>query len=140
MSQRLLSALKHRRRLAPLVAMAAVLAVGLELWNSHPRETEIRLALSGEHAGVVGVDLRFIQDGEEMRGIRLSFPRGAPRLVPCTIDLGPGRYRMAVELRLQDGRWSSFERVLTVPADAPVRFEVELAAAAGQKPGPEQRH
>jgi hypothetical protein len=131
---------RHRRRLASVIAVAAVLVVGLEFWKGHPRETEIRLALDDRHGSVVALDLRFIQNDEEMRGLRLTFPHGAPRLVPCAVDLSPGRYRVALELRLRDGRRTRRERALTVPADAPVRFEVALPGVAREKPGPEQQH
>lgn len=131
MLQVLRNAVEQRRRVASAIAVAAVLVVGFELWKSYPRETEIRVALGAGHEKVVELGVRFHQDGDEMHGVRLSFPDGAPRLVPCLVRLGPGRYRVAVELRLGDGRRLSFERALTAPADAPVRFEVELSGVAG---------
>jgi hypothetical protein len=132
--------LKQRRRLASAIVVAAVLVVGFELWNSHPRETEIRVALGAGHRNVVGLGLRFVQEGEEMHGLRLAFTGGAPRVVPCMVRLGPGRYRVRGELRLGDGRRIEFERALNAPADGPVRIEVEPSAAPGKTPGPEEQH
>ena len=117
---------KQRRRLAAaVVAVAALLVVGQQLWNSLPRETEVQVRLGSGHASVVELDLRFIQDGAEMHGLRLAFPQGAPPLVPCRIELGPGRYRVQVELRLRDGRRQSIDRALTVPAHAPLRIAIQ---------------
>jgi hypothetical protein len=122
-------ALEQRRRLAPLVAVAAVLAVGWELWNSHPRETEILVVPGPGHRRVVEIGVRFMQQGDEMHGLRLAFPGGAPRLVPCRVRLAPGRYRVRVDIRQRDGRWSSVERELKAPADGPVRIEAVLPAS-----------
>ena len=134
------SVLKQRRRLALLVAVAALLTVGTQLWNSRPRWTEVRVALGSDHAGVVELDLRFVQDGDEMHGLRLSFPEGAPRLVPCRIELGPGRYGVEVQLGWRDGRRQRLKRVLVVPAAAPLRIAVEPGRVTGEKPGPARRH
>ncbi len=140
MPPRLTSVLKQRRRLAPAVAVAALLVVGHGLWNSRPRQTEVRVRLGSGHASVVELEVRFVQDGDEMHGLRLAFPEGAPPLVPCRVELGPGRYQIKVELLHRDGKRSRLERALEVPAAAPVRIEAEAGRVTGEKPGPAQRH
>jgi hypothetical protein len=124
MRQRLLARFGNRRNLARLVLVAAAAAVGLQVASYLPRETEIEIDLGSRHGDVEEVRLSYLRQGEALRGVSLRFPEGAPPRVRHRVDLSPGRYRLAIELRQRGGATRTSHRILRLPADGTLRVSV----------------
>jgi len=120
---------RHRRRLATLAAVLGLGVLALTLWPAVPRETQLELVLGPEHAQVVEVRVAYVQQQEELHGVRLGFPQGAPAVVRHRVSLPSGRFEVRLHLLRRAGPALSFVRTLHTPADGVVR----LRLAAGDE-------
>ena len=122
---------RHRRRVARVVLVVAVLVVGLELWPSFPRDTELEYALGPGHGRIVELRVAYIQDGEEVHGVSFRWDAGAPEAVRHSIKLPAGEFQLRCELRERGGDSRAVQRTLTTPAEGVVRIHLfERQAAA----------
>jgi hypothetical protein len=115
---------EHRQRAARLLFVGGLLVVALQLGPHFPRETDVEFELGSEHQEVVELRVGFELEGEEMHGIKLGFPGGAPATVRHTLSLPAGEYVLLCELRAKDGASRQFTRRLVTPADGVVRIEL----------------
>ena len=115
---------EHRQRLARLLFAGGLLAVAFQLGPHLPRETEVEFELGAEHQQVVELRVGFEREGEEMHGIKLGFPSGAPATVRHSLNLPAGEYVVLCELRARGGASRQFTRRLVAPADGVVRIEL----------------
>jgi hypothetical protein len=115
---------EHRQRLARLLLIVGLLALAFYLEPHLPRETEVEFELGAEHLQVVELRVGFEREGEEMHGVKLGFPGGAPATIRHSLNLPPGEYVVLCELRARGGASRQFMRRLVAPADGVVRIEL----------------
>ena len=122
----------HRRRIATVVALGAVLGVGSSLFDAMPREVHLRYRLGPSHGEVTELRLVYAEEGgEAWSGADLAFPGGAPEDVDHRVRLPPGRYRIEASLSGPGGSRQVW-RPLAVPAEGRVEIELfDLAYAMG---------
>lgn len=121
---------RHRRRLASVVALLGLAVLGLTLWPAVPKETELELVLGPDHAQVVEVRVAYVQQQEELQGVRLRFPEGAPGVVRHRVSLPSGRFEVRLDLLRRGAPALSFVRTFETPADGVVRLH--LGGAGGE--------
>lgn len=114
----------HRRRIARILFAAGLLAVVLQLGPHVPQETALEFALGDDHAQVVELRVGFEREGEELHGVSLGFPKGAPATVRHTLNLPAGEYVLYCELRQRGGGSRQLIRRMTAPADGIVRIDL----------------
>jgi len=124
-----LSALRGRRRLAPLVLVVAALTVGGVVFRAYPREVRVRYALGPDHARVQDLWLSYEHDGELVRAAHFHYEDGAPERVFHTLDLAAGRYEIQAELRGPDLN-RDLSRALVAPAEGRVHIRLYEAPEA----------
>jgi hypothetical protein len=115
---------EHRQRVGRLLFVAGLCAVGLQVGPHLPRQTDLEFALGEQHQRVVELRVGFERAGEEMHGIRLGFPDGAPATVRHRLSLPAGEYVVVCELRDRSGASRLFQRTFSAPADGVVRIEL----------------
>ena len=124
---------KHRRRLALAVLLLGSWVVGREVLGAYPREVALQYRLGPSHASVVAMTLSYRSHGDELSGVRFSWPTGAPSVVEHEVDLAPGHYEVSAELVHRDGQ-RRVERRFDVPVDGVVQvdlFSVGFARRSG---------
>ena len=125
--------LQQRKRLSPLILVLAAVVIGSVIIDALPREVSIRYELGPDHALVTDARIVYLIDGEEVKGVRFHYDRGAPEQVPHQVELSPGRYVVQVSLR-GPGLQRDLRRSLTVPADGVVRIALYDEAYAINSP------
>lgn len=125
--------LKHRKRLAPFVILVGLVVVGSTVFDASPRETEIRYDLGPQHETVREARIVYFTEGQEVKGVRFHWDRGAPPSLRHTVELSPGRYDIQVDLMEAEGH-RSVRRALRVPADGLVRIDLFEQAMAQRLP------
>jgi hypothetical protein len=114
----------NRRRIAPLALGAAVLVAGRE-WEAHaPAERDGELPIGADHREFNEVGVSFLEADELVHHVQLRFPEGAPERLRQTVELAPGRYEVAVDLRRTDGGTESRTGRLDAPAEGLVRVSL----------------
>ncbi len=127
--------LKHRGRLARVVAIAGVLVVASTLMPIFPREVELRYDLGPMHASVTGLELVYQQGDLDVASARFGFGEEGPRLVPHQLRLAPGRYEVRATVETPAGGLR-YLRQFEVPAGHEVRLELfDVALARVGSPG-----
>jgi hypothetical protein len=116
--------LRHRARIARLTAVAGVLTVGLLVSRELPRDVDVELMLGPKHAEIVEVRIGYLQDGEELHGVALSFPKGAPARVHHKVSLPAGELEVHAEARSAHGLAAANVARLQNPAQGPLRIHV----------------
>jgi len=114
--------------IAKAVLVLAVFGVGGELLGAWPRDVDVDLLLGPDHGSVRELRVAYVQQGEEVQGVRLTYPAGAPARVRHRARLGPGQYELRVEISAGEGARRLESRSLQVPTDGALR--VDLAPAA----------
>lgn len=102
-----------RRRLAPLVLLAAGAALTLYLSSRAPREQHVRLAFGSAASAIQALDVAYVDaEGEATRTTRLAFgDAGAPRIVALDPSLPDGEYVLRLDAETPAGRRSATRRV-----------------------------
>jgi hypothetical protein len=111
-----------RRRFAPLMLVGAAVLVGRFASDDMPRDQEVRLELGEGQREARTVRLVYTRKGEEITGVLVRYPQGAPALVVHHASLSPGLYDLAIELRYGDGRTEQVAKTLTVPSEGAVKL------------------
>jgi hypothetical protein len=119
--------LANRRRLAPLVVVVAVALIGSQFLNVWPYETTILYDLGADHASIIEVRLAYLVGEGEAAGASFRFDDGAPDTLRHVVELHPGRYTIAAELR-GDHLSRNVSRALEVPAEGVVRVDLSEGA------------
>lgn len=117
----------YRRRIAPAIAVAAILVVGGSMMSGVPREVHVRYSLGPAHSDIQELRIVYVIEGETVKGVRFDYPEGAPERVNHRIELPPGRYTIEATLIGESGRFE-LRRALVVPAEG--RVDVELFTLA----------
>ncbi|MBK6807443.1 MAG: hypothetical protein IPG81_00825 [Sandaracinaceae bacterium] len=125
--------LKHRTRLARLVAVVGILVIAAQFLPVVPREVELRYDLGPAHASVRGLELVYQAGDEDLASARFGFGEEGPRLVEHRVELAPGHYDVRATLDTPQGNLR-FIRHFEAPADGVVRIELFDLALAGSKP------
>jgi hypothetical protein len=117
----------HRQRLARIVAVAFVLGFVLLMSPAVPRSVDIDVLLGPRHSDCTEVRLAYTRVGdtdEEMGGVLLTFPEGAPERVRHTVKLPEGEFEVRAEAHGPDGVRA--ERVSTLHAPTDDVFVIRL--------------
>ncbi len=117
----------YRRRVAPAIALAALLVVGGSMMSGVPRDVHIRYDLGPAHAEVRSLRIAYTLEDETVKGVRFDYPEGAPSRVNHRLELPPGRYRVEATLEGEGGHFE-IRRALDVPTEA--RVDIELFTLA----------
>lgn len=118
----------HRKRLARLTAVAGAAVVALLLLPHVPRTVEVELELGPRHRDIVEVRVAYVQSGEELQGVSLSFPGGAPTRVRHSVRLPSGDFEVQAAVRSAQGAPRAVVGKFHAPADGPVLIRVEPRA------------
>jgi hypothetical protein len=132
----------HRMRIAKGVALLFLFSVGGELLGAYPRDVELELDLGPEHAAIRELRVAYVQDGDELHGVRLTYPDGAPERVRHRTKLGPGRYELRVEIgRTQGGPTRTESHSLQVPSEGTIHVTLGAPAPRARRaePSPARR-
>jgi hypothetical protein len=97
--------------------LGAALLVGRFASDELPRDQEVRLVLGNEQREARSVRLVYTRKGEEITGVLVRYPAGAPAQVVHHASLSPGLYDLAIELGYGDGRIEQVAKTLTVPSE-----------------------
>jgi hypothetical protein len=124
--------LANRRRLAPLVVVIALGLIGSQLLNVWPYETTILYDLGVDHASITEARVAYLVEGEEAAGASFRFADGAPDTLRHVVELHPGRYTIAAELRGEDLS-RNLSRALEVPAEGVVRVDLSEGGGGGRR-------
>jgi hypothetical protein len=116
---------RHRKRLATLVLVLFLAAVGLEITSAIPRETRVDIPLGASHARVSEARIDYFDGDEPVHSVTLRWPYGAPESVRHTVDLSPGEYEVTVVLVERAGERRELTGRLTAPAEGVVRLALE---------------
>ena len=113
---------RHKGRVGrPLVLVLALLAL-VPLWKAAPRTTALAVSLGPDHAEVRRARLEVLDGDDTVRVVDLRFGgEGAPATLREDVELSPGEYRLALDLRLDDGRWERRVGQVEAPAEGVVR-------------------
>lgn len=126
--------LRHRARLARLVAVVGVLVIAAQVVPVIPREVALRYDLGPAHASVRGLELVYQAGDQDLASARFGFGEEGPRLVDHRVDLAPGHYDVRATLDTAHGP-VRFVRPFEAPADGVVRIELfDLALARAKDP------
>ena len=107
-----------------------MLVVGTEYERHAPRDVEVELPLGDDHARIHQVDVSFLEGGDDegdddlVRQLSLRYPDGAPERVRQTVELAPGRYRVAVELTGESGASEARVGALDAPGEGVIRVSL----------------
>jgi hypothetical protein len=118
----------HRKRLARLTAVAGAAVLALVLLPHVPRTVDIELELGPSHQSIVEVRVAYVQSGEELQGVSLAFPGGAPSRVHHSVRLPPGDFEVHTAVRPAQGALRAAVGKFHAPADGPVLIRVEPPA------------
>lgn len=112
--------IKHRSRLARLIAACGLLTVGLSLSRGLPHPLDIEVVLGPQHRDVVYVRIEYRKGRDALQGVSLSFPDGAPARVRHTVSLPGGDFEIRTLAHTRDGVSRSKVDALHTPADGTV--------------------
>lgn len=120
------------------VLLGGGLLIALYFGSKAPRDQHLRLVLGDRASDVTGVALQYVPDpGEEVaREARMSFPEGAPRVVPHDPALTDGDYRVRIELDTRQGRRSVERRVRLGGGSTQIDLASDLARPPGTSATP----
>lgn len=123
---------RPRRRLLPLLVLAAGGLVAAFLASRSPRDQHLQLVLGRAANLITGLELQYVsEDGEVARDVRMAFSDGqAPRVVAHEPKLADGTYRVRIELETREGR-RTVERQVTLRGGT---TQVDLASVVTPSP------
>jgi hypothetical protein len=105
--------------------LGGALLVGRFAMDDMPRDQEVRLQLAQSQREARSVRLVYRRKGEEITGVLVRFPEGAPAQVVHKTSLSPGLYDLAIELGYGDGRVEQVAETLTVPSEGAASFPLK---------------
>ena len=114
----------HKQRIARLVGLAGVLIVASLLFKGAPRKVDVEFDIGPGHRNFVEIRVAYVQGGEELHGVQLSFPEGVPGSVQHTVQLPEGEFEVHTELRPQHGPTVASVGRLRAPSDGRVHIRV----------------
>lgn len=121
--------IKHKRRLARLVAVAGMFAVAAAILPQVPRSLNVELVLGQQHEDIVEVRLSYERAGEELQGVSFAFPKGAPSSVHHSAQLAPGDIDVQVEAWRADGQRLAQVSRVHAPVEGTLRIRLPEAQA-----------
>ena len=110
--------LRYKAKLAFLVLIAGLLLIGREIGSAYPRDVDIVFELGPSHRRHEVLDVRYLLDGEEVRGASYRGDEGLDETIDATVSLSPGRY--TISARFDED--APVERRLDVPAEGRVHI------------------
>lgn len=110
--------LRYKAKLAFLVLIAGLLLIGREISSAYPRDVDIVFDLGPSHQRQEVLEIRYLLDGDEVRGATYRGENGLDETIDASVSLSPGRY--TISARFDDG--TLVERALHVPAEGRVRI------------------
>jgi hypothetical protein len=108
-----------------IVVIAFALIAG-QMLNVWPHETVIQYRLGANHQVITNATFAYLLEGEVAAGASFEWTDGAPDTVRHVVELHPGRYTIAAELRGAEVR-RDVSRALEVPAEGVVRVDLSEA-------------
>jgi hypothetical protein len=93
----------HRPRIARVVAVAGLLGFVWLVAPAVPRDVDVEVMLGPTHLRCTEVRLAYTQAGEEVHGVLLRFPEGAPERVRHTVQLPEGDFEVRAEAHGEPG-------------------------------------
>lgn len=110
------------RRLAVIVALVGIAFVGTRMVRAWPRQVEVRYEFDPEAVRRLHVD--YTLGGDAMVSARFRTADGDRGGLRHTVRLPPGRYDAEITIYDAAGNGTSYTRVLVVPPDGEVRFDL----------------
>jgi hypothetical protein len=115
---------ERRRRYAPILLVAGAAVVGRLVFDNTPRDQEVRLVLTQAQRDARSVRIDYALEGEEITGVLVQYPEGAPAWVTHVPSLSPGHYDVVIELGYRDGHVEHVVKTLTVPSEGVARLDL----------------
>ncbi len=115
-----------RRRIAPLVLVIGLAAVGGYASQELPREQEVRFDLTSPYDSAKRINVAYIDGSEPLAGIEFHLADKPRKLLLHKPSLRPGQYDVAITIETADGQIASWSRKLRVPSEG-VRFRLSEA-------------
>lgn len=113
----------NRKRFAPLIVAVAFLLIGSQMLNVWPHETVVHYRLGSDHDQITDARIAYLVGDEEAAGATFRWGEGAPHTLRHVLELHPGRYTIAAELRGETLR-RDVSRSLEVPAEGVVSIDL----------------
>jgi len=110
-----------RKRLATVVVVVGLAVVGGQLARVWPRDVEVAYQPGPQ---VRRVDVDVVQDGQTVASARFNRASGDASAIFHTLSLQPGEYRAHITVYGPDGRGIEHSRLLIVPADEVIQFDL----------------
>lgn len=136
--QPVIELLRKRSSLLLRLLVVGVIAFAIyDIASVTPTEQHIEIGLPEDHALATEVRVALLaeDDGALVRQIALRYPRGAPALLREDVEVAPGRYRVEVELRGDEGPRSTLEGRFEAPVEGPLRVRLHaMDALEGERP------
>lgn len=114
----------HKQRIARLIALSGILIVGSLLMRGVPRKVDVEFDIGPDHRNFVEIRVAYVQGGEELHGVKLSFPDGVPGSVQHSVQLPEGEFEVHTELRPERGPAVASVGRLRAPSDGRVHIRV----------------
>ncbi|MBW2463670.1 MAG: hypothetical protein JRH11_18615 [Deltaproteobacteria bacterium] len=102
------------------------LLIGSQMLNVWPHETVVHYRLGADHGQITDARIAYLVGGEEAAGANFRWAEGAPHTVRHVVDLHPGHYTIAAELRGGSLR-RDVSRSLEVPTEGTVTVDLSGA-------------
>jgi len=116
----------NRKRFAPVIVAVTFLLIGSQMLNVWPHETVVHYRLGADHGQITDARIAYLVGGEEAAGANFRWAEGAPHTVRHVVDLHPGHYTIAAELRGGSLR-RDVSRSLEVPTEGTVTVDLSGA-------------
>lgn len=111
---------RYRRQFALALIAIFVVAVGLELGGSLPRDVDVAYRFPA-HEEVREARIAYYDSGEIVKEITLFWPNGAPSEVRDMVELSPGEYAVQVRLVDRAGETRQLRGRIEAPSEGVVR-------------------
>lgn len=121
--------LTQRRRLATLFLLLGIVVIGKGFVTEWPREREVHYVFDAGLAHCKQARIDYLSEGEVVSALQVGFPDGVPTRVVHHPTLADGRYDVTIDLSLEGGQVDRHRRVLEVPYEGVMRFQVPLTTS-----------
>ncbi|MGB8221149.1 MAG: hypothetical protein WCF10_01120 [Polyangiales bacterium] len=112
----------RRRWIAAAIAVIGTVFLGSRLAGLWPRDVDVRYTID---PGVVELQADYLQEGEAVASARFRQTDPENHLIRHTVRLQPGTYEAQITLYRAEGGVLQLSRVLKVPSEGPIRFDLK---------------
>jgi len=119
----------RKRWIATAIAVIGMAFLGTHLAAAWPRDVDVRYAVD---SGVVELQVDYLQEGEALAHARFRQKDPKNGLIRHTVRLQPGTYDLQITLYRAQGGTLQRSRVLNVPSEGPIRFDLKEGAGRSE--------